>query len=155
LTYAIDAKSAIEKPIKIEIGTKEQIGRYLRFIRSIKPECAEAVGSQAADQGQSSLWSSDKLHRLNSQLEEFLGSIACTDDSIQSLETCHRDLEKCLKAAGVNSKFPELRLVKHGDSVNGLLRKDERVLLLTALVESHHTETRVIQAIKEAVQRYR
>ena len=45
--------------------------------------------------------------------------------------------------------------MKHGDSVNGLLRKDERVLLLTALVESHHAETRVIQAIKEAVQRYR
>ena len=45
--------------------------------------------------------------------------------------------------------------MKHGDSVNGLLRKDERVLLLTALVESRHTETRVIQAIKEAVQRHR
>lgn len=130
----IDKKSAIEKPIKIELGTKEQIEQYLKYIRSIIPESTAGQRIRAADPGQRPIWSRDKLRCLNTQIEELLGSIACTDDSIESLETCHHDLEKCLKAAGVNSKLPELRLVKHGDSVNGLLRKDDRVLQLTALL---------------------
>ena len=65
LTYMIDEKSVIEKPIKIEIGTKKQLGKYLRFIRSINPAVPEGLCRGAAAPGQGSKWSRDKLYHLN------------------------------------------------------------------------------------------